>query len=67
MWMTQIVVEAKRQLRDVYGLVPSSVVGNECCFDNVPDGIYPMVMEEETMWVVLIGNKFYFLDKKEPI
>lgn len=66
MWMTQIVREAKLQLRDVYGLTPSRYDHNEPCFDNVPDGLYPMEVEGKTLWVAIISGKFHFLDKKEP-
>ena len=44
MWMTDFVREVKRQLRDVYGLTPSREADGEPCFDNVPDGLYPMVI-----------------------
>lgn len=42
MWMTQYIREIKKQLRDKYGFKPSSVVEGEPCFDNIPDGEYPM-------------------------
>lgn len=34
--------EIKRRLRDDYGFEPSRTVGDEPCFDNFPDGAYPM-------------------------
>lgn len=66
MWMTALVREVKRQLRDVYGLEPSRVVDGEPCFDQVPDGLYPMDAEGRRYWVAVIDDRFHFLDLKEP-
>ena len=66
MWMTQIVIEAKKQLRDVFGLEPSRMVDDEPCFDSVPDGLYPMEIDSKTWWAAVIEQRFHFLDKKEP-
>lgn len=66
MWMTTLVREVKKQLRDVYGMTPSRTVGDEPCFDNSPDGLYQMEIEGKTHWVAIISDKFHFLDKKEP-
>lgn len=45
MWMTDYIREIKRQFRDTYHFVPSRVEGNEPCFDNIPDGEYPMTID----------------------
>jgi hypothetical protein len=68
MWMTEYVREVKRQLRDVYGLTPSRTVGEEPCFENVQDGIYPMeVIPGKKEWVVVSQGKFIFcLEMKSP-
>ena len=69
MWMTQFVMEVKRRLRDEFGLVPDRVVENdEPCFETVPDGIYPMQIEDkDEPVVVVIANRFYFLEVKKPV
>jgi hypothetical protein len=58
MWMTDYVREVKRQLRDVYGLTPSREEGGEPCFENVPDGIYPMVVDGRSDNVVVNEGRF---------
>ena len=67
MWMTQFVKEVKKQLRDVYGHVPSRTVGDEPCFDHLPDAMYLMDIEGKLNYVAVINDKFYFLQKKEPV
>lgn len=45
MWMSDYIREIKKQFRDKYGFTPSRTVGGEPCFDNIPDGNYPMRIE----------------------
>lgn len=67
MWMTDHVREVKRQLRDVYGLVPDRVVDGEPCFDRVPDGIYPMTVGGRREYTVVSDNGFIMcLEIKTP-
>ncbi len=68
MWMTDHVREAKRQLEEVFGLIPSSYIGKEPCFDNVANGIYPMMFDGKQEYVVIVEGRFFFdmrmMDKK---
>ena len=66
MWMTDFVREVKRQLRDVYGLTPSREADGEPCFDNVPDGLYPMVISCKSQHVCFIAQKMHLLELKLP-
>lgn len=66
MWMTDMVREAKRQLRDVFGIEPSRTIDDEPCFDRVKDGIYPMRMAGKVEHVAVIDGRFYFLELVEP-
>ena len=45
MWMTQYIREIKIQLRDKYHFTPSRVEDGEPCFENIPDGEYPMTID----------------------
>ena len=45
MWMTDYIREIKKQLRDKYGFKPSRIEGGEPCFENIPDGDYPMTID----------------------
>lgn len=58
MWMTQYILEIKKQLRDVYKFVPSRIVEDEPCFDNIPDGEYPMIISGKLDRVKIIEGKF---------
>jgi hypothetical protein len=49
--------EIKRQWQEVYHFIPSRVVDGEPCFDNIPDGDYPMVIEGQLDWVRLEDGK----------
>jgi hypothetical protein len=65
--MTDYAREVKRQLRDVYKFAPSRVAGGEPCFDDVPDGIYPMTVGGALHYPVVSGGKFhFFLPMREP-
>ena len=66
MWMTGIVREVKRQLRDVYGVKPDRTENDEPCFDDIPDGVYPMTIDSEEEDIAVIDNKFYFLKRVVP-
>ena len=55
--MTSYICEIKKQWRDVYGFTPSRMVGDEPCFDNIPDGEYPMVINGKKDNVKLIDGK----------
>lgn len=45
MWMTAYIREIKNQFRDVYNFTPSNPGEDEPNFDNIPEGIYPMMIE----------------------
>lgn len=45
MWCTDYIIEIKKQFRDVYNFIPDRIVGGEPCFNNIPDGTYPMTIE----------------------
>lgn len=56
MWMTDYIREIKRQFRDVYHMKPSRTVGDEPCFNHIPDGEYPMKIEGKTDYVRVTDN-----------
>lgn len=67
MWGTQMVIEAKRQLRDVWGLQPDRMLpGDEPCYDCVPDGLYSMTIDGKTEYVVVLKNTISFMQKRIP-
>jgi hypothetical protein len=58
MWMTDYIREIKSQFRDVYKFIPDRVVdGGEPCFNNIPDGEYPMTIEGKLDNVKIIDGK----------
>jgi hypothetical protein len=57
MWMTQYIMEIKKQFRDVYGFVPSRIVAGEPCFDDIPDGEYPMTIKGKLDRVKIAGGR----------
>lgn len=56
MWMTEYIREIKNQFRDKYGFKPSRTVGGEPCFENIPDGEYPMVIDGKTDKVKIVNG-----------
>jgi hypothetical protein len=56
MWMTDYIREIKRQFRDVYLFVPDREQHGEPCFDNIPDGLYPMTIEGKLDNVKIING-----------
>lgn len=58
MWMTEYVREVKKQLRDKYGFVPDRTVGDEPCFDHIPDGDYPMTINGKLDRVKVVNGRF---------
>lgn len=67
MWMTDCVREVKRQLHEVYGIVPSRISHGEPCYDIVPSGIYPMTMDGREELVIVYENRFLFLPVHRPV
>ena len=57
--MLEYIREIKIQLRDKYNLKPSRIVDGEPCFDNIEDGIYPMVINGTLDNVQFKDNKIY--------
>lgn len=59
MLMSEYIRVIKRRLRDDYGFTPSSTaVGDEPCFDNLPDGAYPMKIDGKLDLVLVAGGTF---------
>lgn len=56
MWMTDYIRAIKVKLRDDYGFKPSRDVGGDLCFDNIPDGEYPMVIEGKRDFVKITNG-----------
>ena len=55
--MLSYIREIKINLRDVYGFKPNRTVGNgEPCFDSIPPGYYPMVIEGKKDWVEITSD-----------
>lgn len=59
MWMTAYIREVKRQLRDVYGFSPDRTVDGEPCFNLIPDGLYPMLIEGKIDEIRIAGGKIF--------
>ena len=47
MWMTDYIKEIKRQFRDVYGFTPLPGSTDQEVLVDVPDGEYPMTIEDK--------------------
>lgn len=59
MWMIEYVNEVKRQLRDVYKFKPNNHGSDiDPCFDHIPDGIYPMIIEGKQEYPIVCEGKF---------
>lgn len=56
MWMTQYISEIKKKLRDQYRFKPSRTVEGEPCFDNIPDGEYPMRIDGKLDRVKIVNG-----------
>ena len=60
MWMTDYVKAVKRKLRDQYGFVPrEGSSAEDPCFDDIPDGDYPMEIEGQLDDVKIVDGKFH--------
>jgi hypothetical protein len=58
MWMTDYILEIKKQFRDVYGFKPNSrSTSQEPLFDDIPDGEYPVVIDGKTDKVIIKDGK----------
>ncbi len=66
MWMTQYIREIKKQFRDKYGFKPSRIVEGEPCFDNIPDGEYPMMIDGELDHVRVANNEISCCNFAKP-
>lgn len=61
-WMTDYILEIKRQFRDVYQFVPEKTdPGDEPIFavGQIPDGVYPMTIAGKTDRVRIEKGKIY--------
>jgi hypothetical protein len=70
MWMTQYVREVKKRLQSEYGFVPERMIGDEPVFaeGQVPDGEYPMTIEEGRRDMVrVVGGRFQFDINQPPL
>ena len=57
MWMTDYIREIKIQFRDTYNFIPDRFVDGEPCFNHIPDGEYPMIIEDKLDKVRIIDGK----------
>lgn len=55
--MTEYIRAIKRKLATQYHFKPSRVVGDEPCFENLPDGVYPMEIDGRLDKVKIEGGK----------
>lgn len=56
MWMTDYIKAIKKKLQTEYGFKPSRVVNGEPCFENIPDGDYPMEIQGKLDKVKIIDG-----------
>lgn len=56
MWMSDYIRTIKKKFASQYHFIPSRVVNGEPCFDNIPDGEYPMTIEGRIDCVKVSGN-----------
>lgn len=54
--MTQYISEIKRQFRDNYLFIPTGGTDNDPIFSNIPDGIYPMLIDGQVDNVKITNN-----------
>ena len=59
MWMTEYIREVKKQFRDRYGFKPDRIVGDELCFDSIPDGTYPMKINGKKDIIRIVEGKIF--------
>ena len=62
MWCFNYIKEVKRQLHTKYKFKPSRIVGNEYCFDNIPNGVYPMKIEGKIDYVKMVDGVIKYCD-----
>lgn len=60
--MIQTIKQVKINFRDQYHFKPSRVEFGEPCFDNIPDGTYPMVLDGDD-WNVTVKDGRLILDE----
>jgi hypothetical protein len=56
MWMTDYIRAIKIQFRDKYKFKPSKTENGEPCFDFIPDGKYPMIIDGDLDNVEIING-----------
>ena len=56
MWCTDYIKEIKRQFYKKYKFKPSRIVGDDYCFDDIPDGDYPMKIKGKIDYVKIIDG-----------
>ena len=56
MWCSDYIKEIKHQFYTKYKFKPQRIVGNEYCFDNIPDGNYPMKIEGKIDYVKIVNG-----------
>jgi hypothetical protein len=66
MWMTTYIREIKIRFRDVYHFIPDRIQDGEPCFDNIPNGTYPMEIAGKTDWVKIEGGRIHCCNFEPP-
>ncbi len=67
--MIEYINAVKRGIRDQCGVVPTGGTTDEPLFDNVPDGVYPMVIDGKLDHVRIEAGKIFccnFLSGNSP-
>jgi hypothetical protein len=59
MWMTDYLRAVKRGFRDQHGMKPDGGTEEDPTFSHIPDGIYPMEIDDKTDRVEIIGGLIY--------
>ena len=63
--MLSYIGEIKHQLRDVYHFKPDRIVGQDLCFDHIPDGEYPMKIDGRMDYVEIVDGKIHCCNFKK--
>jgi len=66
MWMIDYIKKVKRQLRDKYGFKPLRGSTKQEPLLNVPDGEYPMIIDENLDYVRIVDGKIHCCNFRKP-